>query len=402
MIPFSIQVMFYRALMLVLKLAAWILPFREPQVFAGPGSSRELCHAIAQAGHKNLLIVTDAMLVQISLIKRFTDALDELGVAYTIYDGVKPDPSIEQIEAGLEVLNQSGCSAILAVGGGSSIDAAKIIAARATNHKPIAKMEGLFKVYRSILPLYAVPTTAGTGSEVTVAAVVSNHAEQRKMAIMDLKLVPQMTALDGELMTGLPAPITAATGMDALTHAVEAYISKNALKATDAKALKATQAIMENLPTAVTDGGNIEARQNMAQAAYDAGVAFTSAGVGYVHAISHNFGARYHTPHGLGNAIVLPYVLDYSKPRCAHRLADLARVSGLGDGNDSELADRFIARIREMNAQFGIPEKLDALQAADIPAITTAALKEAHFTYAVPHYLDSAGCERLVRQMLPT
>ena len=403
MIPFSLQVVFYRTLMLVLKFAAWVLPFREPRLFAGPGASRQLCEAIKADGVQRLLIVTDAMLVELGLVKRFTDILDELEVGYTVYDGVKPDPSIEQIEAGVEVLKANDCAAILAIGGGSSIDAAKIIGARATNNKSIEKMEGLFKVFRSPLPLYAVPTTAGTGSEVTVAAVVSNPAEQRKMAIMDLKLVPQMAALDGELMTGLPAPITAATGMDALTHAVEAYISKNALRKTDEKALAATRSIMENLPTAVNDGSNIEARQKMAQAAYDAGVAFTAAGVGYVHAISHNFGARYHTPHGLGNAIVLPYVLDYSKPRCTDRLAELARVSGLAQGgeSESELADKFIARIREMNAEFGIPETLKDLRESDIPAITDAALAEAHFTYAVPHYMDKPTCENLVRRMLP-
>lgn len=403
MVPFRLQVLFFRLLMLGMKLSTKILRFPQPQLFSGPGSSLTLCDAIANAGVHKLMIVTDAMLVKIGLIDAMRQRLDEAGVHCVIYDGVQPDPTIAQIEAGLEVLKREGCQAILAIGGGSSIDAAKVIAARATNNKPVSKMAGLFRVWRKMLPLYVVPTTAGTGSEVTIAAVVSDPSQQRKFAIMDPRLVPGMAALDGSLMKGLPPQITAATGMDALTHAVEAYISQNASADTDAMALEATRLIMENLPKVMADGSDETARQNMAEASFKAGVAFTKAGVGYVHAISHNFGARYHTPHGLANAIVLPYVLDYSKPACGSRLADLARAGGLASGGESnaQLADAFIARVREMNQQFGVPSRLDALQATDIPAIAKAALSEAHFTYAVPRYMDRLTCERFVAQMLP-
>jgi alcohol dehydrogenase class IV len=211
-----------------------------------------------------------------------------------------------------------------------------------------------------------------------------------------------MAALDGALMTGLPPAITAATGMDALTHAVEAYLSANALPETDGYALAATTLIAENLPKAVRKGKDLEARQRMAMASYYAALAFTRAGVGYVHAISQQFGARYHTPHGLGNAIVLPYVLEYSKRSCTRRLAKLAEAAGLRRKGDRgpQLADRFIEHIREMNAEFGIPDSLEALETADIPAIAEAALKEAHFTYAVPRYMDQQACERLVGQMV--
>ncbi|MGH8030018.1 MAG: iron-containing alcohol dehydrogenase, partial [Arenimonas sp.] len=248
-----------------------------------------------------------------------------------------------------------------------------------------------------------VPTTAGTGSEVTIAAVVSDPANTRKFAIMSPRLVPIAAALDGALMTGLPPPITSATGMDALTHAVEAYISRNRTAKTDSEALEATRLIMQNLPTAVKNGTNIEARQNMALASFKAGVAFTTAGVGYVHAIAHNFGAYYHVPHGLANAIILPRVLDFSKPTCTPRLAKLAEVSGLKKGNESEavLADAFIARIRAMNAEFGIPTQVDKLKDNDIPAITDKALTEAHLFYAVPRYMDTPECQAFIRQMLP-
>jgi alcohol dehydrogenase len=402
MIPFPIQVFFYRLFMLALKISTKILNFRQPELFSGPGSSLQLCEAIARSGVKKLLVVSDAMLVKIGLLQPMLDKLKALGVQTVLYDGVQPDPTIEQIETGLALLKREQCTAILAIGGGSSMDAAKVIAARATNPHKIAWMAGLMRILFKPMPLYVVPTTAGTGSEVTIAAVVSDPANTRKFAIMDPKLVPVGAALDGQLMTGLPPPITAATGMDALTHAVEAYISRNAMTDTDAEALAATKLIMENLPRAMANGADLEARQNMAVASYKAGVAFTKAGVGYVHAISHNFGARYHVPHGLANAIVLPYVLDYSKPACTQRLAELAEAGGLKRGGESasELADRFIKHIRGLNETFKIPSKVEKLKAADIPAITDAALKEAHWTYAVPRYMDKPTCENLVRQML--
>lgn len=402
MIPFSIKVFVFRVWMFMLLMGTKVLRFREPKLFTGPGSSLQLCDAIAATGVKKLLVVTDAMLIKIGLLTPMLDRLRERGVTAVIYDGVQPDPTIAQIESGLELLKRENCAAILAVGGGSSIDAAKVIAARARNPYRISRMAGLFRLIRRPLTLYAVPTTAGTGSEVTIAAVVSDPAQSRKFAIMDPKLVPTMAALDAVLMTGLPPPITAATGMDALTHAVEAYISRNATAATDVQALEATRLIMHNLPRAMKNGADLEARQNMAVASYKAGVAFTTAGVGYVHAISHNFGARYHVPHGLANAIVLPYVLDYSRPDCVSRLARLADAGGLKKGNesDAELADVFIGHVRALNTEFGIPHKVAKLQAADIPGITDAALKEAHWTYAVPRYMDKPTCEGLVRQML--
>jgi alcohol dehydrogenase len=402
MIPFPIQVFFYRVFMFALKISTKILNFRQPELFSGPGASLQLCEAIAKSGVRKLLVVSDAMLVKIGLLQPMLDKLKALGVQTVLYDGVQPDPTIEQIETGLAMLKREQCTAILAIGGGSSMDAAKVIAARATNPHKIAWMAGLMRILFKPMPLYVVPTTAGTGSEVTIAAVVSDPANTRKFAIMDPKLVPVGAALDGQLMTGLPPAITAATGMDALTHAVEAYISRNAMTDTDAEALTATKLIMENLPRAMANGADIEARQNMALASYKAGVAFTKAGVGYVHAISHNFGARYHVPHGLANAIVLPYVLDYSKPECIQRLADLAEAGGLKQGNESaaELADRFIAHVRKLNGDFRIPSKVEKLKAADIPAITDAALKEAHWTYAVPRYMDRPTCENLVKQML--
>jgi alcohol dehydrogenase len=400
---FALKVLCLRIYMMIFKGILVILPFKWPTLFEGPGSSLELCRHIAAQGHTKVLLVTDAMLAKLGLLDAMKTELANLGVTVVIYDGVMPDPTIEQIEAGVSVLKENDCKAILAVGGGSSIDAAKVIAARGKSDKSIAKMTGLFKVFlRGTLPLYAVPTTAGTGSESTGAAVVTDPVQQIKLPIVDLTLIPIAAALDGELMTGLPAHITAATGMDALTHAVEAYISRNALKRTDALAIEATQLIIANLTIAVTDGTNVTARQAMIKASNLAGMAFTQVAVGYVHAIAHNFGALYHTPHGLANAIVMPYVLDYSKPKCASRLADLAKACNIGPngGNNDELAEAFINHIREMKHTLDIPEKLENLRRDDIPKIAAAALKEARFMYAVPRYMDQATCEDIVSKML--
>ena len=403
MIPFSIKVIIFKIWQFLLKWGQKVLIFRTPELFTGPGSSLQLCEHIAKTGVKNLLIVTDGMLVKIGLLKPMQEKLQQLGVGFVVYDGVLPNPTIDQIETGLAMLKKEGCTAILAIGGGSSIDAAKVIAARAKNPYKIVHMSGLMRVLFKPMTLYAVPTTAGTGSEVTIAAVVSDPSTTRKFAIMDTALVPIAAALDGALMTGLPAPITAATGMDALTHAVEAYISRNCTAKTDKEALDATRLIMQNLTMAVKNGSNVEARQNMAQASFKAGIAFTIAGVGYVHAIAHNFGAYYHVPHGLANAIILPRVLDFSKPNCIPRLAKLAEVSGLKKGNESDeqLADAFIAQVRKMNAEYGIPTQVDKLKESDIPAITDKALSEAHMFYAVPRYMDTPECEAFIRQMLP-
>ncbi|MGH8456564.1 MAG: iron-containing alcohol dehydrogenase, partial [Stenotrophobium sp.] len=227
MIPFSIKVFIFKIWQFLLFWGQKVLIFRTPRMFIGPGSSLQLCEHIAGTGVKKLLIVTDAMLVKIGLINLMQEKLRQLGVSYVIYDGVLPNPTIAQIETGLAMLKKEGCTAILAVGGGSSIDAAKVIAARARNPYPITWMAGLMRIIVPPLTLYAVPTTAGTGSEVTIAAVVSDPSTTRKFAIMDTALVPKGAALDGALMTGLPPAITSATGMDALTHAVEAYISRN-------------------------------------------------------------------------------------------------------------------------------------------------------------------------------
>jgi len=399
---FSLKVQYYKGLAKALKVAAAVIPMPKPTLFTGSGSSIELCQAIGQLGFKKILIVTDEILVDIGLLEKIEQSLQQQDISYVIYDGILPDPSYDQVEAGLQVLRNNHCEAILAVGGGSPIDASKAIAAKATNHKDIKKMAGLFKLRSAPLPLFAIPTTAGTGSEVTIVSVVSDPVTHQKTPIIDPKLVPMMAALDGSLMLGLPPSVTAATGMDALTHAIESFISVNATPETEAYSIAATRLIMENLETAVKDGKNLEARQNMAMASYYAGLAFTKASVGYVHAIAHNFGALYSTPHGLANSIVLPHILDYSKEEIIDRLAQLAEAGGLKTGRESknQLATRFIAKIRKMLKAFDIPDRLDALKVDDIPKIAKLALEEAHMNYPVPKYMDQDVCESILADMV--
>jgi alcohol dehydrogenase class IV len=302
--------------------------------------------------------------------------------------------------AGIEQLRASGATAVLAVGGGSPIDAAKaMIACYASGRRP-EDLDGYFKVRAQVLPFFAVPTTAGSGSEVTVASVVSDPGAGRKFAIVDNKLVPAAIALDPNLMVGLPPQVTAATGMDALTHAIESHLSTLATPATRALSLAAARAIFRDLPRACADGRDIVARQSLAVASCLAGLAFTRASVGYVHAIAHQLGPLYHLPHGYLNAILLPYVLDFYVDGAAPRMAELARACGLGrDGEDPRsLAMNLVVAIRRLNASVGIPPMLEQIADADIPEIVRRALAEAHGTYPVPAYMSAVDCTTILRR----
>jgi alcohol dehydrogenase class IV len=280
------------------------------------------------------------------------------------------------------------------------MDAAKVIAAMATNRVPLEKLEGPMKVRKLPAPFFAIPTTAGTGSEVTLAAVLSDPDTHAKKFFIDPKLLPLMTALDPSLMTGLPPHITAATGMDALTHAVESFLSRTSNEKTEVYARTSIRLVFDHLHSAYSEGHVIESRKAMALASYYGGLAFTRTSVGYVHAIAHTFGAFYGTPHGLANAIALPHVLEFSKDTARGRLAAMAELIGLEGGSEAERADRFIAAVRDLMAKLDISEKLDALRAEDIPSIARQALGEAHLNYPVPRYMSQSQCEALLQQIV--
>lgn len=381
------------------------LPLPQPTLLVGPGSSARLGQSVASFGHNKLLIVTDSIIVKLGLLNALTDALTAGGAEYVIFDEITPDAPIPLIERGISCYEKHGCDAIITVGGGSSMDAAKAIALAVANPKPLEKLAGYLKGLRNPVRIYAVPTTAGTGSEVTVAAVMSNPETHKKLVIVDPRLVPKMAALDPLLMTGLPPHVTAATGIDALTHAVESFVGNWSSPQSDGLALSAVGLIFENLRTAFHDGKNLQARENMALASTYAGLAFTRANVGYVHAIAHQFGGKYHTPHGLANAIMLPHVLKFSRPAIVDRLAKLAVRANLGSASEDEdtLAQKFLDAVDQLNHDLGIPAYLEALREEDIPALAAAACREAHveMIYPVPRYLNQESCEELIRQVLP-
>jgi alcohol dehydrogenase class IV len=321
-----------------------------------------------------------------------------------VYDEVQPNPTIQNVESGLKLYLANNCQGIVAFGGGSPIDCAKLIGARATNPKrSVHAMKGMLKVRKKLPPLFAVPTTAGTGSETTGAAVITDPETHEKFAAADMKLVPAVAVLDPELMLGLPPHITAATGMDALTHAIEAYIGQHGTKFTNENAEKATRIIFEDLEAVYNDGSDLERRNNMALASFYAGSAFTRAFVGYVHAIAHNIGGLYGVPHGLANAIILPHVLRFCRKEAEQKLAGLARAGGIGKASDSdeELSYRFIEKVESMNRNMGIPTTIKELQEKDVALIAERALKEAHPDYPVPRIMNRQECETLVRKLLP-
>ena len=379
----------------VAKVAAKLLPDRAPITFVGPGSVAELAGAMKGTGVRRVLVVTDSVLREIGIVEQVTAAATDAGIDTAIYDGVTPDPTFTQVEAGLAAYRNQRCDGVLAIGGGSPIDAAKVIAAAAANGDNPRKLAGKFRVRKQPVPLFAVPTTAGTGSEVTVAAVISDDETHRKAFVLDPKILPAMAALDPSLMTGLPAPITAATGMDALTHAIESYISKAANPQTMGYATTSVRLVFEHLRTAVSDPENIDARTGMALASYYGGLAFTRTSVGYVHAIAHNLGAKYGTPHGLANALALPHVLEFSEAAARDRLGELGALVGV-DGSTA-----FIAEVRRLAADIAIPTTLDSLRPGDIDELADLALAEAFLDYPVPRYMSKDDCVAVITKLLP-
>lgn len=376
--------------------------WKEPQLLEGPGAVKKLPALVKSKGLSNVLVVTDKGLTGLHLLDGLYEELDKAGVKYTVYDGVQPNPSIENIEAAKDLYIQNNCHGIIAFGGGSPMDCAKAAGARVTNpNTSVRKMRGLLKVHHALPPLFAVPTTAGTGSEVTLAAVVTDESTHEKCPINDPKLRPGYAVLDPELTIGLPPKITSTTGMDALTHAVEAYIGRSNVANTADYAKKAVRLIFDNIQTAYNDGKNIDARNNMLKASFYAGMAFTRAYVGYVHAIGHNLGGFYHVPHGLAMAVILPHVLDYYGSTAYERLAELADVAGLDTKglNQAQKAQLFIAKVREYNAAMNIPEHIDGILEKDIPTIAQRALKEGNPLYPVPKLMGYDECVALIKEI---
>ena len=400
----SIKHMYYRLYQGVFRVAVNFLDWTPPKIISGPGSVKELPSVIKSKGLKKMMIVTDKGLMSLNLLDGLFEGLKAEGIDYVVYDKTQPNPSIDNIEEVRSLYLDNGCEGFIAFGGGSPMDCAKAAGARVVRpNKTVQKMRGQLKVIKKLPPFFAVPTTAGTGSETTLAAVVTDTKTHEKYALNDPRLRPGYAVLDPELTVGLPPHITSTTGMDALTHAVEAYIGHSNTKETSAKAEQATKMIFENLENAYNNGSDIHAREQMLLASHYAGIAFTRAYVGNVHAIAHNLGGFYGVPHGLANAIILPYVLDYYGDTAYERLARLSEFAGVAkDGqSDEEKAKAFIQEIRDMNARMNIPDKIDKIQESDIPTIAQRALKEANPLYPVPKIMDLEDCMGVIRRLMP-
>ena len=393
---------FCRTYQKVMKITSDMLPWKEPSIIRGAGSIKKLPYLIKQKGIKKVLVVTDKGLMGLNLLDSLFEGLKSKGIEYVVFDGVQPNPTIPNIEEARQLYIDNGCEAIIAFGGGSPMDCAKAAGARVVKpNQSIPKMKGVLKVRKKLMPFFAVPTTAGTGSETTIAAVVSDPETHEKYAINDLCLRPGYAILDPELTVGLPPHITSTTGMDALTHAVEAYIGKANTKETAERAVQAVKLVFENLYKAYEDGKNIEARENMLLASHYAGIAFTRAYVGYVHAIGHNLGGLYGVPHGLAMSVILPYVLDYYGEAAYDRLADLADAVGITGADNAEKAKNFIAAVRELNAKMNIPASIDKIKEEDISLLADRALAEGNPLYPVPKIMNKAECVALIKELMP-
>ncbi len=366
------------------RIALPLLPYREPGILK---SCSELPSLLISHKIKRILIVTDNSIVKHGLLNGITSALCMSDINYSVYDGTFPNPTNQNVNSAVDLYNQNRCQAIIAVGGGSSIDCAKAVGALiARPGKQLNDLKGLLRIHKKTPLLIAVPTTAGTGSENTLAAVITDPVLKHKYVLNDFVLIPDYAVLDASLTLTLPPSLTATTGMDALTHAVEAYIGRSTTAETRAMALSASKLIFENIKTAHSDGSNLIARENMLLASYQAGFAFSRSYVGYVHAIAHSLGGQYNTPHGLANAIILPTVLECYGESVYKKLYEIACYTGVCEKNDSHKtgAEKFISAIRRMNEEMNIPSSISYINPLDIETMAKHADKEANPLYPVP------------------
>ncbi len=377
-----------------LRLAIPLLPYRKPEILTGTELLPPLFH---EKGIRRVLLVTDAGIRKLGLTRHLEQLLEREAIACTVYDRTVANPTTENVEQARQMYLAAGCQALIGFGGGSSMDCAKAVGARiAKPRQSLSHMKGILKVHRRLPLLVAIPTTAGTGSETTLAAIITDSETRHKYPINDFPLIPRYAVLDPEVTRSLPRNVIATTGMDALTHAVEAYIGRSTTKQTRQDAVEAVQLIFSSLDTACTHGDDMAARANMLRAAFLAGSAFTISYVGYVHAVAHSLGGKYNVPHGLANAVLLPHVLeDYGEAAWAP-LSRLAAAVGLAEQTDSPRAgaEKFIQAIKEMNRRLDIPDVIPEIRREDIPQLARYAHAEGNPLYPVPRLMDAGELER--------
>lgn len=359
-----------------------ILPYRDPKIL---NSIEELPAEFAKNGIKKVFLVTDSFLR--NLAEKLIELLPQAGIDCIVYDKTKPNPTVSDIEEALAIYKAENCEALIGFGGGSAIDCAKAVGARvACPRKSLAQMKGILKVHHKLPLLAAIPTTAGTGSETTVATIITDDKTHYKYPINDFPLIPHIAVLDPKMTYTMPASLTATTGMDALTHAIEAFIGRSTTKQTRDYSIRAVKLIFANIENAYKNGYDENARRNMLIAANLAGSAFTRSYVGYVHAVAHSLGGAYNTPHGLANSVLLPVVLESYGSKIWEKLKVLAVAGGVAsEANSAQTAaEKFIAEIYRLNEAMNIPKTLKGIKAEDVPELARRADKEANPLYPVP------------------
>lgn len=384
----------------IFHIAIPFMPYREPKILE---NMDEVVKTLKEEKIDKVMLATDKSIRGLGLTKELEDALTRANLSYVVYDDILPNPTIDMVEEGLRIYLKNNCKAMIAFGGGSVMDCAKVILARvAKPKKSVQKMKGLLKIRKKLHPLFAVPTTAGTGSETTLAAVITDGKSHYKYAINDFSLIPKYAVLDYRTTLNLPKFITATTGMDALTHAVEAYIGKSTTKKTRRMAEDAVKLIVKNLKLAYDEPHNEEARKNMLRASFYAGVAFTISYVGYVHAIAHSLGGQYGVAHGFANAVILPHVLKRYGKSAQKKLSKLAKTSMIADEKDDDktASEKMIKFIESLNSYFEIPTKIKELKAEDIPGLALKADKEANPLYPVPKLFNKRELEEIYKELL--
>lgn len=394
---FFLKRIYCRIYQTAFRIAIPVLPYRKPEIIDG---FDQLIPLLNQKKLSTLLLVTDAGICKAGLTAPLEELFATNQIRCCIYDKTTANPTTENAEEARLLYLKEGCQAIVALGGGSSIDCAKACGARiARPRKSLAQMKGILKIHKKLPPLIAIPTTAGTGSETTLAAVITDPKTHHKYPINDFCLIPKYAVLDASITRSLPPSLTASTGMDALTHAVEAYIGRSTTRQTRADALEAVSLIFANLQTAYHHGEDLNARKNMLWAAYLAGSAFTVSYVGYAHAVAHSLGGRYGTPHGLANAVLLPHVLEAYGSSAHKKLKDLAVAAGLCDKTKAapEAARLFIRAVRDLNEEFGLDASSIQIRPEDISRLAFFASKEANPLYPVPKLMDRKELELFYR-----
>ena len=394
--------MSYRFYQSVMKILLRVIKYPEQQIINDAGAIKVIPDILKEQRINRICIFCSKTVRRHGLLDELFKGLENAQIVYTVFEDIHPNTTIQNVEDGYKVYIKNQCQGIVAIGGGSVLDCAKIVGIKVSNRKmSYDKMKKMTTQKKPNPCTIAVPTTAGTGSESTVAGVVTDTDKKEKYAIISLPSLPRFVILDPNLTLALPPSITAYTGMDALTHAIEAYIGNFGTNYTNAEALKAIQLIFENLTKAYEDGGQVDVRNQMLIASNCAAKAFTRAYTGYVHTISHALSALYDVGHGKTNAIVLPYVLKYYGDTITKKLAAIAVYTGIGTDKEDEkvLAQRVIQRIESMNKAMNIPDKVEELREKDVDIIVAKALKEANPAYPVPKIMNEQDCTAIVRQL---